>query len=122
MQSRNGGELSRTRKESDHIVVGEITSNKSLTDSKFKLGFCDNPKRLNVALSRAKELLVIIGNGTLFGSNDRNWDSLLAFFKANNLFKGAVPAWTFKPTPKPSEGSGGDVNDDQAWAGEDRRM
>jgi helicase MOV-10 len=66
-------------------------------DSKFKLGFCDNPKRLNVAISRAKELLIIIGNGTLFGSNDPNWHALLTYFEQNNLFKGVVPKWKFTP-------------------------
>lgn len=48
-------------------------------DSKFKLGFCDNPKRLNVAISRAKQLLIIVGNGTLFGTYDRYWADLLAY-------------------------------------------
>ena len=94
-------------------------------DSKFKLGFCDNPKRLNVAISRAKDLLVIVGNGKLFGSNDPNWAALLAYlptssppschlpfyflflyiflthsrhFKQHNLFKGAPPTWHYTPT------------------------
>jgi len=48
-------------------------------DSKFKLGFCDNPKRLNVAISRAKELLVIVGNAKLFGSYDPKWNELLTY-------------------------------------------
>jgi len=62
-------------------------------DTKFKLGFCDNPKRLNVAISRAKDLLIIVGNGKLFGSNDIHWAALLTYFKLHNLFKGPIPTW-----------------------------
>lgn len=48
-------------------------------DAKFKLGFCDNPKRLNVAISRAKQLLIIVGNGSLFGTYDPYWAKLLEY-------------------------------------------
>jgi hypothetical protein len=64
-------------------------------DSKFKLGFCDNPKRLNVAISRAKDLLVIVGNGRLFGSNDPNWNSLLTYPFLCSLFSFLFPLSSF---------------------------
>jgi hypothetical protein len=52
-------------------------------DDKFKLGFCKNFKRLNVAISRAQALLIIIGNGTLFGNHDSHWQWVLQY---PNLF------------------------------------
>jgi superfamily I DNA and/or RNA helicase len=48
-------------------------------DTKFKLGFCANPKRLNVAISRAQALLIIVGNGNLFGKHDPHWRFLLQY-------------------------------------------
>lgn len=46
------------------------------------LGFAQSPNRLNVALSRAKRLLVIIGNETLFSSKPI-YQSLFDTIRAN---------------------------------------
>merc|ERR1712008_31432 len=43
--------------ESDHILLSTVRNN-----SKGDVGFCADPKRLCVALSRAKATLTILGN------------------------------------------------------------
>lgn len=67
------------------IIVSMVRSNTIVSDSQQKpdfsefefgypvqndLGFAQSPNRLNVALSRAKRLLIIIGNSELFRQND----------------------------------------------------
>lgn len=58
--------LSTVRSESKHIS----------SDVKFNLGFVANPRRVNVALSRAKCLTVIIGNPHVL-STDSTWNTIL---------------------------------------------
>ncbi|XP_008942255.1 PREDICTED: putative helicase MOV-10, partial [Merops nubicus] len=41
-------------------------------DETFKLGFLKNPKRLNVAITRAKALLIVVGNPAVL-SKDHHW-------------------------------------------------
>jgi len=68
------------------IIVSTVRSNRIATDKKQKpdinmygelgfseqkeLGFAQSPNRLNVALSRAKRLLIIVGNSELFRKKD----------------------------------------------------
>jgi superfamily I DNA and/or RNA helicase len=67
------------------IIVSMVRSNTIVSDSQEKpdfsefkfgfpeqkeLGFAQSPNRLNVALSRAKRLLIIIGNSNLFRQKD----------------------------------------------------
>ncbi len=56
-------------------------------DAKFALGFLHNPKRLNVAVSRARALLVIVGNAELL-SIGPNWRQMLQYFIALNAYEG----------------------------------
>ena len=44
-------------------------------ERKFNLGFLGNPKRFNVAVTRAKALLIVIGNPTLL-STEPCWHRL----------------------------------------------
>jgi helicase MOV-10 len=45
-------------------------------DVKFDLGFVNQPKRLNVAITRAKQALIVVGNAELL-ETDPNWRALI---------------------------------------------
>ncbi|XP_059613070.1 probable RNA helicase armi [Phlebotomus argentipes] len=74
------------------IILSTVRSCKNFlaNDSKHSLGFVQNSKRLNVAISRAKSLLVIFGNAQLL-ANDPNWCSLIRYTAKNNAFIGNLP-------------------------------
>jgi helicase MOV-10 len=60
--------ISTVRSNVDHIPI----------DHAFHLGFLRNPKRFNVAITRAKALLIVIGNPFVL-AGDANWNRLLRF-------------------------------------------
>ena len=79
------------------IIVSMVRSNTIVSDSQQKpdfseyelgypkqtdLGFAQSPNRLNVALSRAKRLLIIIGNSELFRQRDI-YDNVYKIIEAN---------------------------------------
>ncbi|TVU48310.1 hypothetical protein EJB05_07943 [Eragrostis curvula] len=71
-------------------------------DKFFNLGFLSNQKRFNVAITRAKSLLIIVGNPHII-TKDRHWDRLLRYCADNGSYQGC-------PLPPPesysySEGS-----------------
>ena len=49
------------------------------------LGFLTSSPRFNVAVTRAKKVLIVIGNAGNLG-NDRNWKALIGHGKANGGF------------------------------------
>ena len=57
------------------------------TDTQYKLGFLSNPKRFNVAITRAKALLIIVGNPHIL-SQDKDWAALLAFAREKGCYTG----------------------------------
>lgn len=52
------------------IIVSTVRSDKQIENGEIKknydIGFAKSPKRLNVALSRAKRLLIVVGNKNMF--------------------------------------------------------
>ena len=56
-------------------------------DSQYKLGFLSNAKRFNVAITRAKALLIIVGNPHIL-SQDKDWAALLAFAREKGCYTG----------------------------------
>ncbi|CAM4612218.1 unnamed protein product [Lepidochelys kempii] len=56
-------------------------------DEKFKLGFLKNPKRFNVAITRAKALLIIVGNPAVL-SKDPHWNTFLRYCIAKGGYTG----------------------------------
>jgi len=64
--------------ERDVIIISNVRATEKLLkhDKKFQLGFSENFKRLNVAISRAKELLIIVGKHDILKKN-YDWQVLL---------------------------------------------
>uniref|UniRef100_A0ACB8F5S3 Uncharacterized protein n=1 Tax=Sphaerodactylus townsendi TaxID=933632 RepID=A0ACB8F5S3_9SAUR len=56
-------------------------------DEKFNLGFLKNPKRFNVAVTRSKALLIVIGNPTIL-KKDPMWGEFLQYCRENGAYKG----------------------------------
>ncbi|NXX26329.1 SDE3 helicase, partial [Nicator chloris] len=56
-------------------------------DQTFRLGFLKNPKRLNVAITRAKALLIVVGNPTVL-SKDHHWHRFLRYCKEQGGYTG----------------------------------
>lgn len=59
----------------------------AVEDIKFHLGFIQNKKRFNVAITRAKALLIVIGNPNLL-QHDIYWKSFIEYCKDNGSFVG----------------------------------
>lgn len=57
------------------------------TDQEYKLGFLKNCKRFNVAITRAKALLIVIGNPHILGQ-DPDWRALITYAQDNGGYKG----------------------------------
>ncbi|XP_071936827.1 probable RNA helicase SDE3 isoform X2 [Coffea arabica] len=75
--------------EKEVIIISTVrsTSRHNEHDKTFSLGFLTNPRRFNVALTRAKSLLVIVGNPHII-SKDFYWHKLLWYCKDNNSYQG----------------------------------
>ncbi|NXE92816.1 SDE3 helicase, partial [Menura novaehollandiae] len=56
-------------------------------DQTFRLGFLKNPKRLNVAITRAKALLIVVGNPAVL-SKDHHWHRFLRYCKEEGGYTG----------------------------------
>ena len=64
--------------ERDVIIVSTVRSHESFIDGDViqHLGFLRSPKRFNVTVTRAKSLLIVIGNPHLL-TNDEHWGPFL---------------------------------------------
>ncbi|KAM8795940.1 helicase MOV-10 [Eudromia elegans] len=56
-------------------------------DDTFQLGFLKSPKRLNVALTRAKALLIVVGNPAVL-AKDPHWRRFLTYCKEEGGYTG----------------------------------
>ncbi|PNH11314.1 putative helicase [Tetrabaena socialis] len=76
------------------IIISTVRSSSQYLafDSKHRLGFLSNPKRFNVAITRAKALLVVVGNAEVLAS-DPHWRALLRFLH----LKGAITGQRLPP-------------------------
>jgi superfamily I DNA and/or RNA helicase len=56
-------------------------------DAMHHVGFLKNEKRMNVAITRAKELLIIVGNVRVL-QKDYHWKHVVQFAKERNALLG----------------------------------
>jgi helicase MOV-10 len=71
------------------IIVSTVRSSLDILDNDlyFNLGFVSNPKRFNVAVTRAQSLLIIIGNPHVL-VRDHCWGELIHYCDINNSCQG----------------------------------
>lgn len=83
------------------IVVSTVRTSRELLafDTKHALGFLDSPKRFNVAVTRARNLLIVVGDPSILAL-DNSWSAMLRYAVAHGAYRGA-------PLPPGFEGSGG---------------
>ena len=74
--------ISTVRAETEHIA----------SDLKYNLGFVANSKRFNVAVTRAKSLLIVIGDPNVLATDKKNWLPFLMHCKENGSWRG--DPWT----------------------------
>lgn len=98
------------------ILISTVRSSSEfqLHDSKYKLGFVSDPKRLNVAVTRAKALCVIVGNPDVLYEDD-HWKQLMNHCISHGSYCGcSLPPTATDPRDDDSDGSDSDddISDD----------
>lgn len=76
-------------RESRVVIISCVRSSPRFLEEDHKkgLGLMFERKRMNVAITRAKELMVVVGNGALL-QRDPYWKSFLQFALRNGLYQG----------------------------------
>ncbi|KAI0634732.1 P-loop containing nucleoside triphosphate hydrolase protein [Trametes polyzona] len=76
------------------IIVSTVRSTRDLLsyDAKFTLGFVSNPRRFNVAVTRAQALLMVIGDASVL-SIDPLWRAFMNYVYAHGGWRGDAPTW-----------------------------
>jgi hypothetical protein len=91
------------------IIISTVRSNKDHIgfDATHNLGFLDNPKRFNVALTRACSLLIIVGNPHVLAP-DPHWGRLLRTCIEKSAYTGVPPPPPPGDDDDPTGGGDGD--------------
>lgn len=76
------------------MIISTVRSSQNLLeyDYRFTLGFVSNPRRFNVAVTRAKALLLVVGNPDVL-SIDPLWRGFMNYVYSNNAWRGVPPSW-----------------------------
>ncbi|KAG0707889.1 RNA helicase [Suillus ampliporus] len=76
------------------IIISTVRSSRNFVefDLKHTLGFVANPRRFNVAVTRAQALLIVIGDPNVL-SLDPLWRSFLNYVHLNGGWAGPGPTW-----------------------------
>ncbi|KAG8196843.1 hypothetical protein JTE90_027556 [Oedothorax gibbosus] len=71
------------------IIISTVRSSDRFVncDILYNLGFISNPKRLNVAITRSQELLIVVGNPYVL-SKDLFWHSFVRYCVVNGCYTG----------------------------------
>ncbi|KAM7269280.1 hypothetical protein ACFE04_024777 [Oxalis oulophora] len=77
--------------EREVIIVSTVrsTMNSNKLNKIHSLGFLSNPRRFNVAITRAKSLLIIVGNPHVI-CQDPYWNKLLTYCTSNKSYVGCT--------------------------------
>ena len=72
------------------IIISTVRSQNDLLvhDLKYNLGFVVNEKRFNVAIPRAKALLIVVGNPRVLATEEKNWLPMLRFCRDKKSWLG----------------------------------
>ncbi|KAH7327647.1 AAA domain-containing protein [Rhizoctonia solani] len=95
------------------IIVSTVRSNKDMLsfDLKHTLGFVSNPKRMNVAITRAQALLVVVGDPFVLGL-DNLWRRFLYYVYRSGGWKGVPFPWDSEADPDDDPDTLDDVEQD----------
>jgi hypothetical protein len=71
------------------IIISTVRSSKEYIDFDLRhnLGFVSNPKRFNVAVTRAQALLIVVGDPFVL-ADDPHWGAMLQFARENGGYVG----------------------------------
>ena len=74
------------------IIISTVRSSEDYVgfDTRHNLGFLDNPKRFNVAVTRAQALLIVVGNPNILAL-DEHWGALLRLCDEKGVCRGLPP-------------------------------
>lgn len=95
------------------MLISTVRSSESIlrSDARFNLGFVRSNKRMNVAISRARCMLVIFGNPFLLAVDDC-WRHLLLFCANNNAYFGCeIPESICRDGEESDDGNNSDYSD-----------
>ncbi|GJE90147.1 DEXXQ/H-box helicase domain-containing protein [Phanerochaete sordida] len=102
------------------IILSTVRSSRELVDYDLRhtLGFLENPRRMNVAITRAQALLIVIGDPDVL-SLDPRWRKFMNYVFNEHGWRGDAPAWdTHEPVDdgreydvEIREAAAADVND-----------
>ncbi|KAI3612884.1 rna helicase [Moniliophthora roreri] len=85
------------------IIISTVRSSREFVqyDLRHTLGFVANPRRFNVAVTRAQSLLLIVGDPSVL-SLDPLWRSFLNYVHVNGGWLGAAPSWDTREPVDPA--------------------
>lgn len=94
------------------IIISTVRSEESLLshDQRYNLGFVASPKRFNVAVTRAKALLVVVGNPRVLSTDTKHWLPFLRYCKNNKAWIG--DEWDDDECKNDADDIGGDSSND----------
>ena len=96
------------------IIISTVRSENEYLDHdrKYNLGFVANEKRFNVAVTRAKALLIVVGNPRVLATDKKNWLPMLRYCRDNKSWFGEE--WNEEEQKKDEEEEFGNLEKDPA--------
>ena len=64
------------------VIISTVRSN---NEGPHGLGFTKDPRRINVGFSRAKSLLIIVGNRTFLSKNNADYAKIVSIIGNNKI-------------------------------------